>query len=583
MITIIKFEKRGATLLWKYRLKKGFIFLIFILFFGASIFPNITGSIEESNILFNSEICKITNYEREIDFEFIYNLTENLSNIIFTEYNESAGELAKGRAFGTKGEHKAADILYENTTKLGIYTYKEKIENIPNEPQEIAGKIEILERGLLIHNKSSGSKKHISDYYISPRGNLTAYDFYIPNKLNEFKQNRPVIGSILSLLTKIFPPYKNGILDNKYNLYDRYRLSHNFSYTNLEVIRKPSNYSLLKDISRHFINNKPFVYVAKDLSFTDWIKPDPIFKGPFYNSVVKNLPENEKILWTLFQPNCKGVILYDSNIKTYNMGSSDYTPIPTITVNRSIGMEIDKNPNNFKVDFYINQYWNETVESYNIIGQINGTNPNETVVICSLYDSWWCQGTGDAAIGQSIVLGLAKYFADNNIKPKCNVKFIAFGGEEYGFRGAIHYELIHCDEKINYILDLNQVGFKPLIPENIRFQIWTNNESLIPYLEKICKKFNYTERTGTDFVADYKSNGGPSNVKPFAIANLEGKRSCNTLLFVKTGFGFPEPNWLNHHRDGQNHQEGDVLKYYYPEDVKATSDIVLSLLIKFTT
>ena len=33
----------------------------------------------------------------------IYNITKALSNIIFTEYDEENGEMAKGRAFGTKG------------------------------------------------------------------------------------------------------------------------------------------------------------------------------------------------------------------------------------------------------------------------------------------------------------------------------------------------------------------------------------------------------------------------------------------------------------------------------------------------
>ena len=287
--------------------------------------------------------------------------------------------------------------------------------------------------------------------------------------------------------------------------------------------------------------------------------------------------------WAIFQPNCKGVILYDSNNNTYNMGTGDYYPLPVITVNKTIGMEIEKNPDNFKVDFYINQYFNETVESYNIIGQINGTNQNETVMVCSLYDSWWCQGTGDAAIGQSMVLGLAKYFVENNITPDCNVKFIAFCGEEQDVKGPYYYELIHRDENIKFILDINQVGFMPLIPENIRFQIWTNNESLIPLFDKIGNDSNYTEKTGVDFVTAYKETGGPSNIKPFAIATKEGKRLCTTILFVKTGFGFPEtPQWLNHHRDGQNHQEGDVFKYYYPEDVEATAEIVLTILKNFT-
>jgi hypothetical protein len=569
-------------MLGKCRIKKGPIFILIIIFFGASIFPSITGTYDDRNIFFDLKTNDLSNYEYDVDFDYIYNLTKNLSNIIFTEYNESAGELAKGRAFGTPGELKAGDILFKNFTKLGLYTYKEKIENIPNVLPEIASKIEILDRSLIIHNKSSGTKKEISDCYISPRGNFTSYGVFFPIELYKFKQKYPIFGLILSSFIKILPPYKNGIFDRRLNFYDRNRVSYNFSYKNLKVIHKPDCYSAIHDLSRRVKNNEEFVYIAKDTSFTEWIESDPKYIGPFYNNTIKNLPENEKFLWAFYQPNCKGLILYDSNNDTYNMGFSDYSPLHSIAVNRSIGTEIYNNPNNYKLDFYINQHWNETVESYNVVGQLNGTNPKVTVIICSLYDSWWCQGTGDAAIGQSIVVGLAKYFVENNIKPKYNIKFIAFCGEEYGFKGAYHYEETHSFENIKFILDINQVGFKPLKSKNLRFQIWTNNESIIPYLNEVGEELNYTEKTGIEFVTAYKDEGGPSNTQPFALANKNGDRSSTTILFVKTGLGFSEPYWLNHHRDGLKHKEGDVFRYYFPEDVKATTEIVLSILKNFT-
>jgi hypothetical protein len=70
-----------------------------------------------------------------LDIEYIYNITKALSNIIFTEYNESAGEIAKGRFYGTKGEHRAAEILMENMTELGLYTTMELIGNTPDHPK----------------------------------------------------------------------------------------------------------------------------------------------------------------------------------------------------------------------------------------------------------------------------------------------------------------------------------------------------------------------------------------------------------------------------------------------------------------
>ena len=57
----------------------------------------------------------------EIDYDYIYNVTENLSNIIFTSYDEENGELAKGRFFGTKGEWDAANYLADEMEYNSIF------------------------------------------------------------------------------------------------------------------------------------------------------------------------------------------------------------------------------------------------------------------------------------------------------------------------------------------------------------------------------------------------------------------------------------------------------------------------------
>lgn len=44
-----------------------------------------------------------------------------MSNIITSEYDTNQGEIQRGRAFGTPGEWKAAEIIAENMTKLGCY------------------------------------------------------------------------------------------------------------------------------------------------------------------------------------------------------------------------------------------------------------------------------------------------------------------------------------------------------------------------------------------------------------------------------------------------------------------------------
>ncbi len=543
-------------------------FAIIVLFFGTSILPNITSENIKTNELIisskNKTISQIIN-ESLLDLQFIYNITENLSNIIFTEYNKSAGEIAKGRDFGTKGEHKAADILYENLTNLGIWTRKEKINNsikTLSEIPKIASKLELIEKGLTIINTKTGKRTNVTEFFTSERWNLTG----------AFLESS--IGILLNLLC-----CKNGFLDKKYHLYDENLLSYNFSYENLSVVVKPFNYSIFLDFKSRLVNNKPFVYIAKDYYFglwKDYIAPK--FKGLIYNKIFKEMNYNEKVLWYLTQPNCKGLIFFDSDNNTYNMGAASYCPIPIIRVNRSIGYEIFKNSKDYEIDFYINQKWNESVDSYNVIGQINGTNPDKTIILSCLYDSWWCQGTADSAIGMAMVLGVAKYYKEHNITPNCNLRFVGFCGEEQGLRGAYFHEAVCRNENITTVIDLNQLGFTQIEPR-LRLDIHTNNKSLNCTLAEITNRSNYVNRTDnvSDFNIYYRVDGGPpSNSRAFTIANNKNLRTCDTVLFVKEG------NWIYHHRDGQNHQEGDVIKYFNWTDTSVTSEIVYNVTHYFT-
>jgi hypothetical protein len=92
-----------------------------------------------------------------LDYQLIHSVTDNLSKTIYTSYDEKNGELAKGRAFGTKGEWDAAKYLNDTFNDiLNITAYKEPIENIPCPLFEnrsyglnLTEKLEIKEMGLL--------------------------------------------------------------------------------------------------------------------------------------------------------------------------------------------------------------------------------------------------------------------------------------------------------------------------------------------------------------------------------------------------------------------------------------------------
>jgi len=496
------------------------IFIVLLLTINI-LSPHIYGKTEPTeNLQDLNELQYIKSIINEslLDLQFIYNITENLSKIIFTEYNESAGEIAKGREFGTKGEHKAAEILYENMTKLGLYTTKEKIENIPNVPgcSKLTHKIEILDYKLIITNETSNYSETVdcspSFTICGPRGK----------------------------------PFKND---------------YNFSYTGLKVRREHPS----------LLENKEDYVLIYNASYPAKVNgSDDITCGglKFYIGSLKKILNSLKDY--LLRPHFKGYLCYDFNNDTHDMVYPTLTLAGGFThlffINGSIGRMINSSVEDFTVNFYINQSYNDSVISYNVIGQLNGTDPSKTVIVDCLYDSWWTQGTADAAIGMGIVMGIAKYFTDHNIKPKYNLKFIGFCGEEYDMLGAYYYEATHRDENIIYVIDLNQVGFKQEKPR-LKLEIVTNTKPFLDEIRKVVERTDYVNRTGntTDLKLAYQRIGHISDDRVFAI-----KRpfSCKTVCFLKG------EEWLLHHRDGLNHNEGDTIQYFDWNDVSATGEMV---------
>jgi len=513
--------------------KKCLFFSIIAMFIGASVVSFIrVDSIElysENSVLEDGEHGLMVD-SGALDSRFIYNITAALSNIVLSGYDEEIGEIAKGRAFGTKGEHRAAEIIYENMTNLGLYTTMEQIQNIPELP-DIAGKFEVLDYKLTITNKTSNYSETIDCYiaptWAGPRGHHEQVDY-------------------------------------------------NFSFEGLKIKHKPNitvpwgQNNVLSD------ETEDYVFIVEDNSYNPNIPPPPmkklfgLFLSPYSDPVL--FWNGLKLIielgvWYNHFPHCQGLIRYDFNNDTHNMVNSVNWSLPVLFINGTIGRKILNDIDNITIDYYLNQRYNESVTSYNVIGQLNGTDKNKTVIIDCLYDSWWCQGTADSAIGMGMVLGIAKYFQDHNITPKYTLKFIAFGGEEYGLRGAKYYEAIHSEEDIIYVIDLNQLGFTQEEPK-LYLEIISNNLGFLNDIWKIAKRTDYVNKADAAGMRKFwMPMGAPSDDQPFA----RNRPSCKTVCFLK---GL---NWVLHHRDGISHTEGDVLKYFNWTDVNATGEIILNI------
>ncbi|KAK2041439.1 PA domain-containing protein [Colletotrichum somersetense] len=79
---------------------------------------------------------------------------------------------------------------------------------------------------------------------------------------------------------------------------------------------------------------------------------------------------------------------------------------------------------------------------WNVIGHINGTNADETIVIGNHRDTWMIGGNGDPNSGSAIMVELTKVFntlVSKGWKPKRNIVFASWDAEEYGLLGSTEW------------------------------------------------------------------------------------------------------------------------------------------------
>jgi hypothetical protein len=580
-----------------------------------------------------------------LDTQYIFNITKALSDVIFiyndTEVAKGRSFGSKGEQYAAKEilQDEMIDLGLYNPCS-GPEPYLEKIENIGSRFDKIPPNVNLtdhldtLSLGITINDEVNQTSTTLTEFHIEPMWNwriILAFAEYISNCSN--------LDEVLEWIESTFKINTSNYFNYNYILNESW-LTKNVTYDHLSLMPRPLNLSwllnFLEDNIENICNNESivdypsfmnyflpafqeyynftfgelnpgnasikfywfntqwrlqtigedenFLYIGEDPAFnpnsTDKYWMDDIihlleqFPGSKWLAEIIRMAklQVEMLLWNITMPNLKGLLLYDFNDNMYNMQNGALRPLPTLYINGSIGKKI--NASLYNVSFWINQSWTENVESYNVIGQINGTDPSKTVIVDCLYDSWWNQGTGDAAIGMGIVLGTAKYFQDHNITPKYNLKFIGFSGEEQGLRGACHYESKHWNENIITIIDVNQVGFNQDGPP-LTLNLIISNESINTTICEIANLTQYEDRlndgTNLSFI-NVSEWAVPSDYTPFYDNRSS---SCNTICFLK------DMSWIHHHRDGEDHEEGDAFKYYYENDVNLTAELILNVTTYF--
>lgn len=161
----------------------------------------------------------------------------------------------------------------------------------------------------------------------------------------------------------------------------------------------------------------------------------------------------------------KGVIVrsmtngVDDNPHTGAMGYGDipkeqYIPAAAISSRAAniLSEDLKKNPN---LKFYFKQSCETLPDapSFNVVGEIKGSeNPENIMVVGGHLDSWDLgDGAHDDGTGIVQSLEVAYLFKKNNIKPKNTLRVVFFMNEENGTRGAKEYARLATVNKENHI------------------------------------------------------------------------------------------------------------------------------------
>ncbi len=119
------------------------------------------------------------------------------------------------------------------------------------------------------------------------------------------------------------------------------------------------------------------------------------------------------------------------------------------------------------IKFYFNQTCKQfkDVQSYNVIGEIKGSEfPNEYIVIGGHLDSWDLgDGAHDDGAGIVQSMDVLRLLKASGIKPKRSIRAVLFMNEENGLRGATKYseEAKRKGENHVFALESDSGGFTP--------------------------------------------------------------------------------------------------------------------------
>jgi carboxypeptidase Q len=142
-----------------------------------------------------------------------------------------------------------------------------------------------------------------------------------------------------------------------------------------------------------------------------------------------------------------------------NYGDDTVAKIPTASIPVEDTMRIQRLVNRgipVRLRLKMEAHFEPDVESFNVVGEIRGSEkPDEIVLVGCHFDSWdAATGASDDAVGCIVTWEAARLMKKLNIRPKRTVRMVLFTNEENGMRGGNGYRDQHAKEAANHIFAL---------------------------------------------------------------------------------------------------------------------------------
>ena len=140
-----------------------------------------------------------------------------------------------------------------------------------------------------------------------------------------------------------------------------------------------------------------------------------------------------------------------------NYGDDTVAKIPTAAIPVEDAMRIQRLVNRglkVRLRLKMEAHFEPDVESFNVVGEIRGSEKPDEIVLAGCHFDSWDPGTGasDDGVGCIVSWEAARLMKKLNIRPKRTVRVVLFTNEENGMRGGNGYRDQHAAQAANHVL-----------------------------------------------------------------------------------------------------------------------------------